>query len=144
MKSKKKKTKQNKNKKQKKKKKKKKRSSPFFITFPSSISNFPPSLLQFSFFSSQFSPLFLFFLASFFPDTSAKTSRSEVSGGGHSARLLRYCQDVVLVVLKVPAQFPVITQWKKSSSSFHEVIVWHTGRVLTCGAVGPRFNSRQG
>ena len=40
--------------------KKKKKSSPLFITFPTSISNFPPSLLQFSFFSSQFSPLFLF------------------------------------------------------------------------------------
>ena len=37
---------------QKRKAKKKKKSSPLFITFPTSISNFPPSLLQFSFFSS--------------------------------------------------------------------------------------------
>ena len=49
------------------KKKKKKKSSPLFIIFPTSISNFPSSLLQFFFFSSlfssQFSPLFpcLFF-----------------------------------------------------------------------------------
>ena len=49
------------------KKKKKKGSSPLFITFLTYISNFPPSLLQFSFFPSQFSPLFPFFLASFFP-----------------------------------------------------------------------------
>ena len=48
-------------------KKKKKGSSPLFITFPTSISYFPLSLLQFSFFSCQFSPLFPFFLASFFP-----------------------------------------------------------------------------
>ena len=44
---------------------------------------FPPSLLQFSFFSSQFSPLFP---CLFFPNTSAKISRSEVSAG-HSAPL---------------------------------------------------------
>ena len=56
--------------KEKEKKKKKKRSSPLFITFPTSIPifhlpfyNFP----SFSFFSSQFSPLFPFLLASFFP-----------------------------------------------------------------------------
>ena len=24
------------------------------------------------------------------------------------------------------------------------VVVWHTGKVLACGAVDPRFNSRQG
>ena len=41
-------------------------SSPLFLTFPTSISNFPPSFLQFSLFSSQFSPFSLFFLASFF------------------------------------------------------------------------------
>ena len=23
-------------------------------------------------------------------------------------------------------------------------VVWHTGKVLTCGAVGPRFKPRQG
>ena len=62
-------------------KKKKKRSSPLFITFPTSISNFPPFLSQFSFFSSQFSPLCPFFPCLFFPDTSAKISRLEVSGG---------------------------------------------------------------
>ena len=50
-----------------KEKKKKNRSSPLFIAFRTSVSNFPPSLLQFSFFSSQFSPLFPFFLCSFFP-----------------------------------------------------------------------------
>ena len=26
----------------------------------------------------------------------------------------------------------------------HKRVVWHTGKVLVCGAVGPRFNSRQG
>ena len=51
----------------------------FFITFPTYISNFPPSLLQFSFFSI-LSP-FPFFPCLFFPDMSAKISRSEVSGG---------------------------------------------------------------
>ena len=48
-------------------KKKKKGSSPHFVTFPPSIFNFPPSLLHISFFSSQFSPLFPFFLLSFIP-----------------------------------------------------------------------------
>ena len=71
-------------------KKKKKKPSPLFLTFPTSISNFPPSLLQLSFFSSQFSPLFP---CLFFPDTSANISWSEISGG-HSAplhpRLLRH------------------------------------------------------
>ena len=42
----------------------KRRSSAHFVTFPPYIFNFPPSLLQFFFFSSQFSPLFPFFLAS--------------------------------------------------------------------------------
>ena len=61
--------KQKKNKTKQNKQQTKKKQGPhlFFITFPTSISNFPPSLLQFSFFSSQFSPLFPFFLASFFP-----------------------------------------------------------------------------
>ena len=36
-----------------------------FISFPTFISNFPPSLLQFSFFSPQFSPLSLFTLTLF-------------------------------------------------------------------------------
>ena len=62
----------------------KKKSCPHFVTFPPSIFNFPPSLLQFFFFSSQFSPLFPFFLPSFFPGRSAEISLSEVSGG-HSA-----------------------------------------------------------
>ena len=43
----------------------KKKSSPLFITFPTSISNFPPSLLQFSFFYTQLSPLFPFSLPLF-------------------------------------------------------------------------------
>ena len=49
--------------------KKKKKKSPhlfFLITFPTSISNFPPSLLQFSFFSSQFFAPFQFFSLPFF------------------------------------------------------------------------------
>ena len=62
------------------------------------ISNFQPSLLQFSFFSSQFSPLFPFFLPSFFPKRQHK-----IPGRGHSAsllatpplpRLLRHCSPV--------------------------------------------------
>ena len=94
--------------------KQKKRSSPLIITFPTSISKFPPSLLQFSFFSYQFSPffpssllnspLFPVFLASFFPDTSAKISRSEVSGGGgalcplpvtplHPGKIVAFCEN---------------------------------------------------
>ena len=60
----------------------KKRASTLFITFPTSIFIFQrSSLFQFSFFSSQFSPLFPFFPCLFFPDTSAKISRSKVSGG---------------------------------------------------------------
>ena len=55
---------------------KKKKSPHFFYNFPTSIFIFPPSLLQFPFFSSQFFTPF-----PFFPDTSAKISRSEVSGG---------------------------------------------------------------
>ena len=44
-------------------------SSPLFITFPTSISNFPPSLLQFSFFFSFFNihPHFPFFPSLLFP-----------------------------------------------------------------------------
>ena len=78
--------------KKKKKKKKKKRFSPLFITFPTLISNFQSSLSQFSFFSSQFSPLFLFFSLPLFSRYVSKNFRSEVSGG-HSApcpHLLRH------------------------------------------------------
>ena len=60
------------------KKKKKKKKHLFLITFPTSISNFPSFLLNFQ-------PFFLFSLP-LFSDTSAKISRSEVSGG-HSAPL---------------------------------------------------------
>ena len=67
--------------------KKKKRSSPLFLTF--SCFHF-----QFSTFSSQFSPLFPFFLASFFPIRQQKFP-GQKSLGGHSAplppRLLRHC-----------------------------------------------------
>ena len=64
------------------KKKKKKRSSPLFITFPTSIFNFPPSLfpfLQFSSFLLNFHPFSLFSLP-LFPYTSAKICQSEISG----------------------------------------------------------------
>ena len=67
-----------------KKKKKKKKSSPLFITFPTSISNFPPSLLQFYFFSSQFLPLFHFSLPLFSRYVS-KNFPVRSLGGGHSA-----------------------------------------------------------
>ena len=60
--------------------KKKKRSSPLFITFPTSNSNFTPSLLQFFVFFLNFCHSFLFSLP-LFPDTSAKISQSKVSGG---------------------------------------------------------------
>ena len=61
--------------------KQKKRSSPIFITFPTCISNFPPSLLQFTFFSSKFSTLFPFFLDSFFPIRQEKFSGQKSLGG---------------------------------------------------------------
>ena len=70
----------------KKKKKKKERSSHLFRAssyFHFQFLTFP---LPFSFFSSQFLPISPFFPSLFFPDTSAKISRSEVSGG-HSAPL---------------------------------------------------------
>ena len=67
-----------------------------FVTFPPSIFNFPSSLLQFSFFSSQFSPLFPFFLASFFPGRSAQISRSQVSGGGGGGALSPACYATAL------------------------------------------------
>ena len=60
--------------KKKKKKKKKKRSSPLFLTF--SCFHF-----QFSTFSSQFSPLFPFFLASFFPVRQQKFPGQKSLGG---------------------------------------------------------------
>ena len=63
--------------------KQKKRSSPLSVTFPTSNSNFSPSLLPFHNFPSfllNFYP-FPFFPCLFFPDTSAKISWSEVSGG---------------------------------------------------------------
>ena len=71
------------------KQKKKKRKGPLLIfeLFPPSIFNFPPSLLQFFFFSSPFPPPpFSLFPSLFFPDRSAKIPRSEVSGR-HSAPL---------------------------------------------------------
>ena len=84
-----------------KKKKKKKKKDPhlFFYNFSyTSISSFPSSLLQFSFFSSQFSPLF-----PFFPIRKQKFPPSEVSGG-HSApnplphpRLLRHWSVVSVI-----------------------------------------------
>ena len=58
---------------------KKKKSSHLFYNF--SYFNFPPSLLQFSFFSSQFSPLFPFFLASFFPIRQQKFPGQKSLGG---------------------------------------------------------------
>ena len=61
------------------------RSSPVFITFPTfptSNFNFPPSLSQFFLlFFSIFTPSFRFFPCLFFPDTSTKIYRSEVSWG---------------------------------------------------------------
>ena len=57
-------------KRKKKRKRKKKKKKKVLTSF------YPPSLLQFSFFLSQFSPLF-----PFFPNMSAKISRSEISGG---------------------------------------------------------------
>ena len=59
--------------------------SPLLILefFPTSIFNFPPSLLQFSFFYSPFPPS-PFFPCCFFPDRSDEISQSEVSGW-HSA-----------------------------------------------------------
>ena len=89
----------------KKKKKKKKKASPHFVTFPPSFFNFPPSLLQFSFFSSQFSPLFP---CLFFPDTSAKISRSEVSGGTLPPAPPPACYATVLVYNK--------RKWRHSKS----------------------------
>ena len=55
---------------------KSKKSSPQFVTFPSSIFNFPHSLLLFSFFSPFF-PL----VSLKFPGRSVEISQSEVSGG---------------------------------------------------------------
>ena len=69
-------------KKNKNKKKKKKRSSPLFRIFPTSIYNFPPSLLQFSFFSSQFLPLFHFSLPLFSRYVSKKFPGQKSRGGG--------------------------------------------------------------
>ena len=63
------------------KNKNKKKSSSHFVTFPPSIFNFPPSFLQFSFFSSPFSPLYPFFLTSFFPIGQQKFPGPEVCGG---------------------------------------------------------------
>ena len=51
------------------------------MTFPTSIFNLPPSLFQFSFFSSQFSPFFHFFLASFFPIRQQKFPSQKSLGG---------------------------------------------------------------
>ena len=53
-----------------------------FCNFASFIFNFPPSLFQFSFFSSPFSLTSPFFPCLSFPGRSAEISWSEVSGGG--------------------------------------------------------------
>ena len=78
-------------------KKKKKKASSYFVTFPPSIFNFPPSLLQFSFFFFSIFTPFPFFFFAFFPGRSAEISRSDVSGGALcSPRLLRnWCQTVL-------------------------------------------------
>ena len=91
--------------KQPKKKKKKKRSSPLFITFPTSISNFPPPLLQFSFFSSQFSPLFL---ASYFPIRQQKFPGQKSRGGG---TLLPVTPLIVCVLSEVGEPLGIQNHW---------------------------------
>ena len=73
------------------KKKKKKRSLPLFMTFPTSISNFPPSLFPFSFFSPQFSPLFPFYPYLFFSRYITKNFPVRSLWGGHSAPLPPAC-----------------------------------------------------
>ena len=96
--------------KQKKKKKKKKRSSRsrFFNNFSYLHFQFSTFLLQFSFFSSQFSPLFPFFLASFFPIRQQKFP-GQKSRGGHSApRLLRHCH---LLKFKVQSHLRKCSLW---------------------------------
>ena len=93
--------------KSKKKKKKKKKVLYSFSNFPllPSIFNFPPSLLQFSFFSSPFPPpLFPFFPCLFFPGRSAKISRSEVSGD---------------TLPPPPACYATVCNWFCSHSSNH-------------------------
>ena len=79
----------------KKERKKKKKSSPLFINFPTFILNFPSSLLQFCFFSSQLSPLFPFILAFFFPIRKQKFPGQKSLGGTlppcPPPRLLRHC-----------------------------------------------------
>ena len=68
-----------------KKKKKKKKVLSAFCNFPSfHCFNIPPSFLQFSFFSSPFSPFSLFLLASFFP-IGQQIFPGQKSLGGHSA-----------------------------------------------------------
>ena len=75
-----------------------------FFLFPTPISNLPPYILQFSLFSSQFLPLFLFFLASFFPIRQQKFPGQKSRGVGTllplppppPTRLLRHCpQNIV-------------------------------------------------
>ena len=82
-----------KKKKKKKKKRKRKRSSPHFVTFPHSFSNFPPPLFRFSFF---FAPFFPFFLVSLltvgqqnFPGQ--KSRKGALCLSGPTPSLLHHC-----------------------------------------------------
>ena len=70
----------------------------FFYNFPTSISNFPPSLLQFS---SQFSPLFPFFLASFFPIHQQKFPGQKSRGEGTLCPLPPACYATATCSIQV-------------------------------------------
>ena len=114
------------------KKKGKKWSSPLYITFPTSISNIPPSLLQFSIFFFQFScyffhfsPLFIFFLPFFSQSVSENFPvRSLGGGGGHSAQLPPppTCYVTLFDITWQPQGWKFMkmssSNWKNFSSSF--------------------------
>ena len=117
-------------------KKGKKKSSPLFISFPTSISNFPPSLSQFSFFSSKLSPLFPFFLASFFPIRQQKFPGHKFRGGA-------LCPPVTPLVYIHSQFFISISCSFFLTGTCFVVSFWSISNEVTVSSVNSHYNSPQ-
>ena len=115
------------------KSKKKKKSSPHFGTFPSFHFQFPPSLLQFSFFSSPFSPFFIFPYL-FFPSRWTEISWSEVCGG-HSAPLpLRHCCTDDTICVSETQGHVVLPFWENCNCRFGHPVILYTIDTMQAAA----------
>ena len=56
-----------------------------------------------------------------------------------------YVRNERVGILNKEVNFKTNTaQVKKKRKEVDSRVVWHFGKILACGAVGPRFDSRQG